>query len=140
MPACYPIPAACEAKVACNDKELVFPVNTRRVLTARLPDATASGPALIRTALRTRTCVEASYNRQKIVLAPHALYTRHGEPYVDGVVVQRDGQPPREVKLGAFKVDGLRELGLAPVPFRPEPVFDPAAPRYGEDAVKVTPA
>lgn len=112
-------------------------MNTRRVLSARLPAATAPGPALIRTALRTRSCVEATYNKQKILLAPHALYTRHGEPYVDGVVLQRDGQPPRELKLGAFKVDGLHALGLSPVPFQPEPVFDPADARYGEDAVLI---
>jgi hypothetical protein len=119
---------------------MAFPVNTRRVLTARLPGAAASGPALIRTALRTRTCIEATYNKQKILLAPHALYTRHGEPYVDGVVLQRDGQPPREAKLGAFKVDGLRMLVPAAVPFEPHDLLDRGADRYGEDAVLVAAA
>jgi hypothetical protein len=112
-------------------------VNVRRVLTVGAAAGPAPAPALLRTAIRTRTCVSAVYNRLAIRLAPHALYTKHGEHYVDGVVVTRDGQPPKEMKLGAFKLDGLRELSLAAFPFAPAPVFDPAAERYGEDALLV---
>ena len=81
-------------------------------------------------AIARGTCVEAVYNRMKVILAPHILYTRHDELYVDAVTLERDGLPPREVKLGAFKVSGLHALTLADRPFEPQPVFDPADSRY----------
>ena len=115
-------------------------MSLRRVLTARTDGAPSTAPALLRTAIRNRTCIQAVYNRLAILLAPHALYTRHGEHYVDGVVQSRDGQPPKEPKLGTFKVDGLRDLSLAAVPFLPDALFDRGAPRYGDDAVMVAPA
>ena len=115
-------------------------MSIRRVLTARTVGASSSAPALLRTAIRNGTCVQAVYNRLAILLAPHALYTRHGEHYVDGVVRTREGQPPREAKLGTFKVDGLRELSLAAEPFAPDALFDRASPKYGEDAVMVASA
>jgi hypothetical protein len=81
-------------------------------------------------AIALGTCIEAVYNRMKVLLAPHILYTRHDELYVDAVTVERDGQPPREVKLGSFKLTGLREMALADRPFAREPVFDPGDSRY----------
>jgi hypothetical protein len=73
---------------------------------------------LLGTAIRTRTCVRAVYNRTAIRMAPHALYRRNDDLFVDGVVLERDGQPPRELKLGTFKLDGLKDLawlGSSPV-------------------------
>jgi hypothetical protein len=81
-------------------------------------------------AIARGTCVEAVYNRMKVILAPHILYTRHEELYVDAVTLERDGLPPREVKLGAFKVSGLHALTLVDRPFEPQPVFDPAESKY----------
>lgn len=81
-------------------------------------------------AIARGTCVQAVYNRMRVILAPHILYTRHDELYVDAVTVERDGLPPRETKLGAFKLSGLHELALAERPFQPEPVFNPGESRY----------
>lgn len=81
-------------------------------------------------AIALGTCIEAVYNRMKVLLAPHILYTRHDELYVDAVTVEREGQPPREVKIGSFKLTGLKELALADRPFEREPVFDPGDSRY----------
>lgn len=81
-------------------------------------------------AIARGTCIEAVYNRMKVTLAPHILYTRHDELYVDAVTVERDGQPPRELKLGSFKLSGLHELALAERSFAREPVFDPDEGRY----------
>jgi hypothetical protein len=86
-------------------------------------------------AIALRKCVAARYNRTSFRLAPHILYTRHDELYVDAVTIERDGQPPREVKLGSFKLTGLSELELAGQPFEPAPIFDPAAPRYAGSAL-----
>ena len=81
-------------------------------------------------AIALRKCVAARYNRMAVRLAPHILYTRHDELFVDAVTVERDGQPPREIKLGSFKLAGLTQLELAPQSFQPVRIFDPAAPKY----------
>jgi hypothetical protein len=108
----------------------------RRTLTIRLPEpGTVSPAALLRAAIERKTCVQAIYNRTTIKLAPYALYTKHADAFVDGVVVERDGQPPRELKIGTFKIAGLKELASTFMGFRPEPIFDPTAPKYGGDTV-----
>ena len=104
----------------------------RLTLSARQPDGPRPPDQLIRSAIRTRSCVRAVYNRGAIRMAPHALYSRHGDLFVDGVVLERDGQPPREAKLGTFKLDGLKELASALVRFDPHSLFDPAAEKYAE--------
>ena len=63
-------------------------------------------------AIALRKCLEATYNRVRIRLAPHILYTKHDQLYLDGVTLERDGKPPREIKVGAFKLDGLNDLAL----------------------------
>src|SRR3546814_14557697 len=81
-------------------------------------------------AIARKNCVEAVYNRSAVKLAPHILYTRHGEIYLDAVTMAREGKPPREVKIGSFKVTGLSEVALAPDGFRTQPVFEPEPERY----------
>jgi hypothetical protein len=105
-------------------------VKERLTLRVRQTDEPLPADQLVRSAIRTRTCVRAIYNRGEIRMAPHALYSRHGELFVDGVVLERDGQPPREAKLGTFKLDGLKALASAPIRFDPHSVFDPAAEKY----------
>jgi hypothetical protein len=85
---------------------------------------------LLLEAIALRKHVEAIYNRVAVKLAPHILYTRHDELFVDAVTVERDGQPPRELKLGTFKLAGLRDLALGDGRFLPQPFFDAADPRY----------
>ncbi len=85
---------------------------------------------LLLEAIALRKCVAATYNRMRVKLAPHVLYTRHDELFIDAVTVERNGQPPREVKLGTFKLAGLTDLEFAGRPFQPEPVFDPNDPKY----------
>ena len=68
-------------------------------------------------AIAKRLCVETIYNKQNVRLAPHIVYTRHGEMHLDAVTVERDGKPPREVKLGTFKLSGLHATGLTKRPF-----------------------
>ncbi|MCF8706611.1 WYL domain-containing protein [Rhizorhapis sp. SPR117] len=85
---------------------------------------------LILEAIALHKAITATYNRMVATLAPHILYTRHGELYLDAVTIERDGQPPREVKLGAFKVTGLTELALTNQTFEPVPFFNPDDPKY----------
>ncbi|WP_017672684.1 hypothetical protein [Blastomonas sp. AAP53] len=81
-------------------------------------------------AIALRKCLEATYNRTRIRFAPHILYTRHDQLYLDAVTLERDGKPPRELKVGAFKLDGLNDLALTDRLFDPQPVFNPAEDRY----------
>lgn len=81
-------------------------------------------------AIALRKCLEATYNRTRIRLAPHILYTRHDQLYLDAVTLERDGKPPREIKVGAFKLDGLNDLALTAHMFDPQPVFNPSEDRY----------
>ena len=120
-----------------NDTPKADPMSSRPVLSARMPKDPASPVELVTVAIRRKICVRATYNRSSIELAPHALYTRHGDWFVTGVVLERDGAPPRELKLGTFKLIGLKETMLAPKRFAPQPVFDPSAELYGEEAVLI---
>lgn len=81
-------------------------------------------------AIAKRRCVAATYNRARVKLAPHILYTRHDELFVDAVTIEREGQPPREVKLGTFKLAGLKDVAISERPFEPDPAFDARIDKY----------
>jgi hypothetical protein len=85
---------------------------------------------LIFEAIALQKCVSATYNRMQVVLAPHILYTKHGELYVDAVTIKRDGELPREVKLGAFKVTGLKDLVSNDQGFSPDAVYNAQDEKY----------
>ncbi|WNO52808.1 hypothetical protein [Stakelama saccharophila] len=106
-----------------------------------MTEAAPSGPApTIFAAIVRRQCVSATYNRGELILAPHIIYTRHGEMYVDAITITRNGAPPRETKLGTFKLDGLGDLNLTQTGFDINPLFEPEAERYaGETLVAVEP-
>ncbi len=81
-------------------------------------------------AIALRKCVEATYNRVVMKLAPHILYTRHGDLFIDAVAVEREGKPPRETKIGTFKLAGLHIRGLVDRTFDVDAAFDPANDKY----------
>lgn len=81
-------------------------------------------------AIALRKCVAARYNRSSFRLAPHILYTRHGEPFVDAVAIECDGRPPREPKIGTFKLSGLQDLELTDRTFEPYEAFEATDPKY----------
>ncbi|MDH7639215.1 hypothetical protein [Sphingomonas oryzagri] len=88
-------------------------------------------------AIEHELCVRALYNRGRIILAPHILYERHGEAHVDGVVLERDGAKPAEVKLGTLKIIGLRDVVMTMEPVRPMASFDAHDPKYAEKILAV---
>lgn len=106
--------------------DMKFDSDEDRALAQPAPGA---APTILE-AIVKRLAVAATYNRGEIVLAPHVLYTKHGELYVDGVVLERDGKPPKEVKVGAYKLAGLQPLRLAARRFTPSEVFDAGAEKY----------
>ena len=90
---------------------------------------TGSIPTLLAAIVHGRT-VTATYNRGVVTLAPHILYTKHDAVHVDAITVARDGKPPREVKIGTYKVDGLGDIALASGSFVPSALFHPSASKY----------
>lgn len=104
------------------------------------PDpAPPSGPVpTILEAIVRRRCIVVTYNRQRVVLAPHILYTRHAELHIDAVAVERDGKPPREAKIGTYRLTGLNDIEITDRAFFAIEGFDPAAPLYqGETLLAV---
>jgi hypothetical protein len=93
-------------------------------------DLTDANRVIVFEAIARRMCVDAVYNRMTMRLSPHILYTRHDDLFVDAVTVARDGQPPRELKIGTFKLSGLRDMVVTAAPFVPQRVFDPNDARY----------
>ncbi|WP_174279010.1 hypothetical protein [Sphingomonas bacterium] len=91
-------------------------------------------------AIVKRHAVAATYNNVAVTLAPHILYTRHGDLHVDAVTLERDGKAPREVKIGTFKLAGLNAVRLTPRRFDASALFDPAAERYAGETVMVVQA
>ena len=92
-------------------------------------------------AIVKRQAVAVTYNRTEAVIAPHILYTRHGDLHVDAVTIERDGKPPKEAKLGTYKLAGLSGVRITPRRFTVSPLFDPGAERYqGEAVMTVEPA
>ncbi|WP_448664459.1 hypothetical protein ACG3SL_07225 [Sphingomonas sp. CJ20] len=93
--------------------------------------AAPSGPTpTVLEAIVRLLCVSATYNRTRMILAPHILYTRNGALYVDAFVVSREGMLPREPKMGVFKLDGLNDLTLIQRAFEPSDLFEPEAAKY----------
>ena len=98
------------------------------------PAAPETTPLVLEAIVR-RHALAATYNRMQITLAAHILYTRHGELHVDGVTLERDGQPPKELKLGVFKLSGLTAMRVTPRQFEVSPLFVPGDPKYVDETV-----
>jgi|KBSMisStaDraftv2_1062788.scaffolds.fasta_scaffold213192_2 hypothetical protein len=80
----------------------------------RLPASEAVTGAIMR-----RMCLRARYNGGEVVLQPSLLYREHDALFLLAVTVSRDGKPPREPKLGTFRLSGLTDLGIAGMMFEP---------------------
>ncbi len=87
---------------------------------------------LILEAIALRRCIEVTYNRMRMKLAPHVLYSRHGDLFLDAVAVEREGRTPAEARLGTFKVAGLQIAEVVARSFQPLPGFDAGDQKYWE--------
>lgn len=95
-------------------------------------DASMTENKLILEAISLKRCIEATYNRMRMKLAPHVLYTKHGDLFLDAVAVEREGRALGGPKLGTFKVAGLRIEGVTALPFQTLPGFDANDRKYLE--------
>lgn len=97
---------------------------------ANKAEETANPTPIVLEGIVRQLCLNAVYNRTRMVLAPHILYMRGGSLYVDAQVVSRDFIVPREEKIGTFKLDGLKNLALTERPFAISRLFEPEAEKY----------
>jgi hypothetical protein len=86
--------------------------------------------AAILEAIALRKCLQASYNRATVVLAPHVLYQRNDSFFIDAITITRDGNPPREPKVGSFNLAGLNDVAVKDETFTISPLFDRMDPKY----------
>ncbi|MGY4396275.1 hypothetical protein ACVWZA_001448 [Sphingomonas sp. UYAg733] len=105
------------------------------------PEAAPQGPVpTIFEAIVRKRCVGLTYNRVSMTMAPHVIYTKHDDLFVDGVVVDRDGKPPKELKIGTFKLAGLSDLKLTVRAFQMSGLFDAGSFKYADALMAVEPA
>ncbi|RYY23767.1 MAG: hypothetical protein EOP62_19090 [Sphingomonadales bacterium] len=99
-----------------------------------------TGPtATILEAVVRMRCISATYNRKRMILAPHIAYLRAGGLYIDALVVSRENMLPREEKFGTFKIDGLSEVAITQRDFAPSNLFDPSLDKYATAVMMIEP-
>lgn len=98
-----------------------------------LPMQQASNPerTLIEAIARMRLVV-ARYNGSEMRLAPHQLFSRHGDLYLRAFNPMKNWRSEEERRLGDFKLAGLSAVTLTEEAFEPLPDFDTAPPREGD--------
>ena len=84
-----------------------------------------SDPSLVRVtimeAIARSVLRGARYNGQKLTLAPHALFARNGDLFVNALNLSKNRRPDDELRLGCFKLAGLAEVELTEEPFEALP-------------------
>ena len=80
-------------------------------------------------AIARRMIVTADYNGNRMTLAPHQLFERHGDLFVSALNLAKVWREDEEPRLGQFKLDGLGAPELEGTSFEPIPSFEAAAPR-----------
>lgn len=86
-------------------------------------------------AIALRRCLSARYNKLSLVLAPHVLYKRNDSYFIDAITITREGQEPREPKVGSYNLAGLSELEVLDETFDVHPLFDRMDAKYRENTL-----
>lgn len=86
-------------------------------------------------AIALRKCLQLTYNKASVVLAPHVLYRRNDSFFIDAITVSRDGNPPKEEKIGSFNLAGLSDVSVAEQGFTINPLFDRMDPKYRDSTL-----
>jgi hypothetical protein len=81
-------------------------------------------------AIALNKCISVTYNNTQMILAPHILYSKHEALFIDAVALERNGVPPREKKLGAYNLAGLKDLTVISRHFETDALFNPSDAKY----------
>lgn len=65
---------------------------------------------VVRDAIQSGATISATYNGGAVVLQPVLLFREHDAAFLIASTISRDGKPPREPKLGTFRLAGMREV------------------------------
>lgn len=86
-------------------------------------------------AIALRRLIRATYNGCEMRLAPHQLFTRHGQLFVSALNTGKNWRDDDERRLGYFKLEGLSDVTPTNDPFDPLPAFDGTVPNKGDEQV-----
>jgi hypothetical protein len=107
-------------------------------LEADAPAAPSNNTVMVFEGIARKRCLSVTYNRVRMILAPHILYTRHEQLYMDASTISKEGMLPREEKIGTFKLDGLKDLAVLEREFTVSALFDASLDKYvGETLMAV---
>lgn len=81
-------------------------------------------------AIALRQHLGACYNKLTLVLAPHVLYKRNDSYFIDAITILRNGEEPKEPKVGSYNLAGLSELTVLGDKFEVHPLFDRMDVKY----------
>jgi len=84
-------------------------------------------------AVARRLLLTASYNGQRLTLAPHALFARHGDLFVSALNLTKSWRADEERRLGYFKVAGLADVEVTEDTFDVLPESGPLLSREGDE-------
>lgn len=80
---------------------------------------------ILKQSIFSKKCVRSTYNGDSVKLAPHALFCHHDQYFLYAITVDRNGNSPKQTKLGVFKVSGLKGLAPDEQAFQPLRKFNP---------------
>ena len=106
-------------------------------LTDRPEPAPSGTTPTILQAIVTKQCIAATYNREAVLLAPHVLFMKNGAQHIGAATIERGGRPPREPKIGVFKLDGLGDVAITGRPFDVSAAWDPVDDRFESALITV---
>jgi len=99
------------------------------------PDPEPSPEKTLLEAIASLRMVSANYNGRELDLAPHHLFSRHGQPFLAAFNPRKKWANDEERWLGLFKVSGLSNVALLEDTFVPLPTFDGSLPREGDESL-----
>ena len=97
------------------------------------PDPEPSSEKTLFEAIARVRMISAHYNGGEIHLAPHLLFSRHGELFLGAFNPRKNWRSDEKRRLGYFKVSGLSNVVLMEDTFVPLPTFDGSLPRETDE-------
>lgn len=86
-------------------------------------------------AIALKRMIVANYNGAQMQLAPHQLFTRHGDLFVSALNIGKNWRSLEERRLGFFKLEGLSGVAISDDSFDPLPDFDGTLPGESDTPV-----
>jgi hypothetical protein len=95
-------------------------------------DSTAPAERKFLEAIARKRLIVAEYNGSQLHLAPHQLFTRHGELFVSAFNTGKNWRDEGEFRLGHYKLEGLSNVSVTESSFEPLQTYDGTLPRAGD--------